>query len=187
MFLRKNEDNRTRTSPEETGIWSDEKRIEAVATYIALGKMAKVHEVTGIPLNTLWSWKKSSVWWKDVEQTLRAERNSETASQLSTVVEKTIESIKDRVENGDYVYNPRSGDITRVPVSAASLNKIATGLLDRRLTIEKQEALQKAEEDGSSQNLEKQLDKLAKSFAKFVAHTKREEKTIEGDSTVLPS
>lgn len=181
MFLRKSIENRTRTSLSQEGIWSDEKRIEAVATYIALGSMAETHRVTTIPLNTLWSWKQQGTWWKDVEQALRAEKNNETSTKLNGIVNKTLEAIVDRVDNGDYLYDQRTGDIKRIPVTSASLNKIATTLLDRRLTLDKMEVAKVEEEVDSTAKLEKQLTKLADSFAKFVSSKKREEKVIEGE------
>lgn len=164
--------------------WSDEKRLEAVLTYLALGKMSKVRDATGIPLKTLWDWKSASPWWPDLERKLRQERNEETAGTLSTIVDKALHAIKERVEGGDYVYNPRSGDIVRVPVSAASLNKIASTLLDRRLVMDKEAQDRPELEDSSTDKLEKQLDKLANSFKAFVAHKQKREKVIEGTYAV---
>lgn len=180
MFLRKTNENRTRTNVSQEGIWSDEKRIEAVATYIALGSMAETHRVTTIPLNTLWSWKQQDTWWGDVEKALRAELNNDTSSKLSGIVNKTLSAITDRVENGDWLYDQRTGDIKRMPVTAASLNRIASTLLDRRLLLDQMEVSKVEEEVDSTAKLEKQLSKLADSFTKFVASKHREEKVIEG-------
>jgi transposase-like protein len=179
MFLRKSIEGRTRTKADEDGIWSDEKRIEAVAIYIALGSMAETHKATGIPLNTLWSWKQRKSWWEDVEKALRAEHNNQTSSKLSGIVDKTLAAIVERVESGDWVYNQRSGEITRVPVSAAALNKIASALLDRRLVLDKMEMIQQEDEVDTTAKLEKQLARLAHSFSDFVASRKREEKVID--------
>lgn len=184
MFLRKSIASRTKVSPDEDGIWSDEKRIEAVATYIALGSMSETFKATTIPQNTLWNWKKYSSWWEEVENTLRAEYNNQTSSKLSSVVDKTIAAIQERVENGDFVYNQRSGDIARVPVSAAALNKIASTLLDRRLVLDKLEVTKDEEDIDTTAKLEKQLGKLAASFSKFVESRKKEEKTIEQEVPV---
>jgi transposase-like protein len=179
MFDRKSLEKRTRTDPNVEGIWSDEKRIEAVATYIALGSMSATRDATGIPLNTLWSWRQRASWWPDVEKQLRGEKNNETSSQLTKIVDKTLEAIRERVADGDYVYNPRSGDIVRVPVSAAGLNKIASTLLDRRLTLDAQVIPETDDGPDTSTKLERQLSKLADSFKDFVNTRKRQEKVIE--------
>lgn len=180
MFDRKSIERRQRTSPDQVGIWSDEKRIEAVATYLALGSMAATHKATGIPLNTLWSWKQRGQWWPEVERQLRGEKNNETASNITGIVDKALEAIRIRVADGDWVYNPRSGDIARVPVSAAALAKIATTLLDRKLILDK-EVTEQEEDPQDTGKLEKQLSRLADSFKAFVNAKKKEEKVIEGE------
>ena len=107
--------------PLELGVWSDEARVEAVTAYITLGKMPKVELATGIPLNTLWYWKKYSSWWTELEKTIRGEQNNEYSAVISDIVTDSLLAIKDRVKKGDFIYNPRSGETVRVPVSALSL------------------------------------------------------------------
>ena len=181
MFLRKNPDTRTKTSAEAEGTWADEKRIEAVACYISLGSLAEVSKITGIPLNTLWTWKKG-IWWKDVENTLRAEKNNDTSSKLTSIVDKTLVAIVERIENGDYIYNQRTGEIDRVHIPASALNKIATTLLDRRLVLDKMEEVKEQDHGDATDKLQTQLGKLATAFTKFVDSKKREEKVIEAEA-----
>ena len=181
MFLRKNSDTRTKVSAEQDGTWSDEKRIEVVACYISLGSMTEASKVTGVPLNTCWSWKKG-VWWNDVEATLRDEKNNDTSSKLTSIVDKTLVAIVERIENGDYIYNQRTGEITRVEIPASALNKIATTLLDRRLVLDKMERVKDEDTGDSTEKLQVQLGKLATAFTKFVESKKREEKIIDAVS-----
>jgi len=143
--------------------------------------MAKTRDVTGIPLTTLWSWYQRGGWWADAERQLRLEKNGETATKIGGIVDRTLNAIVDRVESGDYVYNQRTGEISRLPVTAASLNKIATTLLDRKLTLDKMEKLVDESSEDNTAKLEKQLTKLADSFTKFVAARTRQEKVIEAE------
>ena len=175
MFLKKP------TADDLTTKWSDEKRLEAVATYIALGSMAETSRVVDIPLPTLWSWKTRKTWWEDMERQLRAERNNVTATRLGTIVENTLTAITDRVENGDTIYDQRSGEFHRIPVTAASLNKIGSTLLDRRILLEKMQVTKQEEDVDSTQKLEKQLSKLASAFSEFVASRTKEERVIEAE------
>lgn len=171
----------------ETGgelVWSDEKRLEAVATYIALGSMAETSRVVGIPVQTLWSWQQRKTWWADMEKMLRAERNNVTATKLGSIVENTLTAITDRVANGDTIYDMRSGEFHRIPVSAAALNKIASTLLDRRILLEKMQVVKQEDEVDSTQKLEKQLSKLAGAFSDFVLSRQKEEKVIEAEPIV---
>jgi transposase-like protein len=172
------------TADDLTTTWSDEKRLEAVATYIALGSMAETSRVVSIPLATLWSWKQRKSWWEDMEKQLRLERNNVTATKLGSIVENTLTAITDRVANGDTVYDQRSGEFHRIPVTAASLNKIASTLLDRRILLDKMSITKQEDEVDSTQKLEKQLSKLAGAFSDFVSSRQKEEKVIE--STPIP-
>jgi hypothetical protein len=147
--------------------WSDEKRIEAVTSYIALGKMPVVAKATGIPVNTLWTWKKYSNWWTDLEKTVRGEQNNEYSAVITDIVTSTLKSIDDRVKHGDFIYNPRSGDTVRVPVSAKNLNLIAGTLLDKRNKL-----VRENQADGivvDEKGLESKLTQLADAFKSFVA------------------
>ena len=147
-------------------VWSDEKRVEAVNAFLIYGSMRKVSDVVGIPVDTLRDWRKFKPWWKELENVLREEHDIGVAGELSDVVDKTISSIADRIKNGDFVYNPRSGEVTRVPVSASNLNKIAATMIDRKLTLQKQPSKYTATTD-SKVELNNKLETLAKAFTKF--------------------
>jgi len=148
-------------------VWSDEKRVEAVTLYVALGKMPRVSEACGIPVNTLWSWKKHSSWWTDLERTVRGEQNNEYSATISGIVDDTLKAIKDRVVEGDFVYNPRSGEIVRVPVSAKNLNGVVNTLLDKRAKLVRENQAEGGVVD--EKTLENKLTQLADAFKSFVA------------------
>jgi hypothetical protein len=149
-------------------VWPDEKRVEAVNVYLIHGNMTRVAEITGIPVKTLRDWKQYKPWWKELEAVLREEHDAGVAGELSAVVDKTISAIADRVKNGDFIYNPRSGEIKRVPVSAANLNKIASSMIDRKLTLQKQPTKYTASTDSKTE-LDNKLSQLAAAFAKFTS------------------
>jgi hypothetical protein len=88
-------------------------------------------------------------------------------------------AITDRIENGDYILNKRTGEIHRVDIPAKDLNKIASTLLDRRMALDKIEEKASDDLDSSADKLQSQLGKLAAAFSKFVDSKKKEEKVIE--------
>jgi len=143
--------------------------------------MTETSKVVNVPLNTLWSWKQRKSWWEDMEKQLRAERNNVTSTKLGSIVENTLNAITERVENGDTVYDQRSGEFHRIPVNASALNKIASTLLDRRILLDKMQVVKQEEDVDSTQKLEKQLSKLAGAFSAFVASRTKEEKVIEAE------
>lgn len=152
----------------EPVIWSDEVRVEAVTAYIAMGKMPKVSLATGVPLNTLWAWKKYSNWWSDLEKTIRGEQNNEYSAVIGDIVTSSLLAIKDRVKKGDFVYNPRSGETVRVPVTAKSLNQVVNTLLDKRGKLVR-ENLAEGNSVVDEKTLENKLTQLADAFKSFVA------------------
>jgi hypothetical protein len=148
-------------------VHSDEDRVRAVNAYLLHGKMPKVAELTGIPVHTLRDWKAKAAWWKNLEDLLRDEHNTAVAGELTDVVDITIRAIQDRIKNGDFLYNPRSGEITRVPVKMADLNKVAGTLIDKRQTLQKQPTKYNNNAPESGESTKNQLAQLAKAFADF--------------------
>ena len=150
-------------------VHSDEKRVECVNAYLLYGNMVKVAEITGVPLKTLRDWKQYKPWWKDLENVLKEEHDMSVAGELTDVVARTVEAIKDRVQKGDFVYNPRTGEISRVPVKAADLNKIMGTMVDKKLTLQKQPVKYTSTTTDNKAQLENKLEQLAKSFASFTS------------------
>lgn len=166
----------------EKQVWDDTKRVEAVNLFLIYGDMRKVESLTGIPLNTLRDWRKFKPWWKELENVLKEEHDIGVAGELTSVVENTIRAISDRVINGDFVYNARSGDITRVPVKAADLGKIASAMIDKKLTLQKQPTKYTATTDNKVE-LNNKLETLAKSFADFTSG--RAAKVLQNDQKAI--
>lgn len=152
----------------DPGVWSDEKRVEAVTAYVAMGKMPKVSLATDIPVNTLWAWKKYSNWWSDLEKTIRGEQNNEYSATISDIVSSSLLAIKDRIKEGDFIYNPRSGETVRVPVSAKALNQVVNTMLDKRGKLVRENQAETTS-DVDEKTLENKLTQLADAFKSFVA------------------
>lgn len=152
----------------DPGVWSDEKRVEAVTAYVALGKMPKVALATDIPVNTLWAWKKYSNWWPDLEKTIRGEQNNEYSATISDIVSSSLLAIKDRIKGGDFIYNPRSGETVRVPVSAKALNQVVNTMLDKRGKLVRENQAETTA-DVDEKTLENKLTQLADAFKSFVS------------------
>jgi hypothetical protein len=151
--------------------WSDKQRRQAVASYLVLGKISLVSHVSGIPEITLRKWK-ASAWWKEAEEELKRGDKLELKGKLGNIVGATLVQLEDRVQNGDYKWNPQTKVFDRRPINAAVANKIASDLIDRSLVLEKK-ADQVKETD---EVLEARLLKLKEEMIKFA-----KAKTIEGE------
>lgn len=142
--------------------WSPKQRNEAVAAYLILGNMMMVVASTGIPEVTLRKWKMQQ-WWRDKEEDIRRGKKVELSSRLSKVIDKTVMQLDDRVEHGDFFYNPRTGVLDRKPISAAQASKITVELIDRNNILDREVSKEVLSDEG----LETRLSKLRDEMIKF--------------------
>lgn len=160
---------RRRKKPGTKEHWSDSQRIEAITAYIACGSPSQVCTNLNIPLPTFNRWK-AQKWFKDYMEQIRNQETLELDAKLSRIVKKSLEQLEDRVDNGNYQFNPRNGEIIRVPVTLKDLSGAADKLLERQAKIREKPEVQTEE-----QSMQSKLVKLAEEFAKF-----SKAKTIEG-------
>jgi transposase-like protein len=145
-----------------------EKKIEAVTQYLALGNLKQVAAITGVSYPNIKLWK-SQDWWKELEVEIKAARRLQTNSKLSKIVDKALATVEDRIENGDIVFNRKTNELERIPVSALTATKVANDLMQRQEALEK---ISVAEiQQDKTQTIQDQLKLLADEFAKF--NTKR--------------
>lgn len=157
--------------------WSDSQKIEAVTTYLMLGNLSLTAATLKIPRDTLKVWK-ASEWWKTMENELRVQDDLQISNKLKKILDKSIDVISDRLENGDFIYDTKSGKILRKPVSMKDANSVAKDMSDRR------DVLIDRHISGSSVTADKiteTLNSLAASFAKIAQQTNPVPVTIEAE------
>lgn len=113
--------------------YSDKQKYNAVALYKLTGNMSAVSRTMGVPLNTLFLWRKSK-WWPQFEDDLLVEKRALTGSRLEKLAVKAAEITQDRLENGDWVYI--NGELKRKPVPALHANKIMQDSLLTQVKLE---------------------------------------------------
>lgn len=138
--------------------WSDSQKLEAVTTYLSLGNLSLTSRVLKIPEMTLREWKQKE-WWKDIEMELKVQDNIQLSSRLQKIVESTLAVTEDRLVYGDYIYDNRSGQMVRKPVSMRDAHKVAMDMMDRRDVLDNKKPV--------SVSIEQIDDKLKKLAAKF--------------------
>jgi len=151
------------------GWHSWEKKVQVVTSYIALGKAPMVEAVTGVPAGTIRQWKLKD-WWKELEGMLREEGAMEMDAKLQKVVDKSLDIVMDRLEHGDFIYDPKSGNVKRRPVYLKDAARVAGETIDRKVVLSK--FIAPFQEKAS---LEDQLKKLAEEFKKLVEQDKQKE------------
>ena len=152
------------------GWWSQEKKIQTVTTYLALGNAPMTEAVTGVPRGTIRQWKLQQ-WWKDLESDIRNEEDSELDVKLSKIIDKSLDAVLDRVENGDFLFDSKTNKFVRKPVHMRDALNAVTQIFDKRNLLRG-----KPTSRVEKQNVTDNLAKLAEEFAKFARS-----KTIQGE------
>lgn len=155
-----------------TGWWSESQRVEAVQSYILFGKLPSVEAVTGIPRKTLANWKLTS-WWKDLEKELRESDDIELSGRLKKVIDKSLEVLSDRLENGDYYYDQRAGELRRKPVNMRDAHVVLKDTIDKRRVLDnKPTHISESRTEDKLAILAQKFDEFARSFRGEVIEVK---------------
>ncbi len=157
---------RRRKKPGVPGWHSPAQRMELVQLYLATGNLALTAATLQIPEPTARQWK-SQPWFKQAIDEFRASESMELDAKLKKVVDKATDALLDRIENGDYQYDQKTGNMVRKPINARDASKVTTEMLDRRDILQGKKPMQ---EDSSNKTLEK-LALLAQEFARFASAT----------------
>lgn len=151
-----------------------EKRLEAVTLYMACGNMRQVEAVTGISYSNLRLWQQQD-WWKEMEVEIKAARRTQVSTKLNKLIDKAINLVEDRVDNGDWHFNRKTSEFERVPLSALTANKIVTDMMTRTEAIEKLQQQETVIQNEAS--IQDTLKLLADQFASM--NKKRTVKPVE--------
>jgi len=170
-----------KTKAGQFGHWKEAKKIEAVTTYLSTGSVAETSRMLGVPYKTLEGWRYSE-WWKELTAKIQAEEDQQLDAKTSKIIDKALDNIMERLENGDHIYDQKTGKIRRAPVKLRDLNSAFNNLLDKRQLLRN-----KPTKIVEQQTTATQLQNLAEHFAKFVQKAitqKPEMPFIEGDTIV---
>lgn len=149
--------------------WSDAKRIEVVTTWLALSSIPLVAACTKVPEGTIRQWRMQP-WWKEIETSVQTETDQALDARLAKRIDKALDVIWDRLENGDFMYDPKTSTFVRKPVGMKDTNKVMVDMVDKRLLLRKQpkEAQSQAAVSDILKNLAKEFEQMAKKRMKEV-------------------
>lgn len=143
--------------------WSDKQKLETVQTYLMLGNAAMTARVLKIPEDTVYRWRKSA-WWKEIEGELRVQDELQLSARLKKIVVSSLDAVEERLEHGDYVYDQKTGQMRRKPVSMKDAHKVSMDLIDKQSLINNRNMPSASEEQMN--------DKLAKMMLQFANFAK---------------
>lgn len=159
--------------------YPESKKLETVTTYLALGKVPMVEAVVGVPRATIRQWKMQP-WWNEMVEQIQTESNQELDSKLSKIIEKSLDAVNERIEGGEFVIDPKTGSVKRVPVKLRDVHRVAVDLLDKR-DILRQKPVERAEQAAAVDIMRK----LASQFADWAKVHIKEPKIVEGETIAL--
>ena len=141
---------------------SDNEKIEVVKTYLALGGNAALTASTmGVNVFTIHSWKKTK-WWNDLVTQIQKQEKLELSVKTKKLIDKSLDLLVDRLENGDFIYDQKKGELIRKPLIAKDINKIANDMFVQKDVLDKATVMEQ-----EVVGVEDKLQKLAEQFAKL--------------------
>lgn len=147
--------------------YSENRKLEAVKLWLLSGNLSNVALALDIPFPTLRTWRYSD-WWAEATKELKSEGTMQLSAKLRKIAEKALDIAVDRLENGDWVYDNKTGQVIRKEVSLKDAHIIASDFIDKVVVLEK--IPQIAE---SQQKLEDRLSALAKAFTQMANKTRK--------------
>ena len=162
-----------KTKPHEPGHWTEKKQLEVVTTYLALGNVNETARVCNVPARTIRYWKAQD-WWAQLVNDIQSGEGQRADNKMTKAIDKALDLLMDRMEQGDYQYDQKTGRLVKVPLKARDLERVASGLFDKRQLIRKQPTNIKATDLGQADR----LVQLATQFAKLVGEKVEPEKLV---------
>ena len=149
--------------------YSTEQKYDILEKIEIYGNLREVSRQSGVPYNTLLSWKKQE-WYHSMMSDIRAAARAEMTSKMSRIVDKALAAVEDRIENGEKILNNKTGKFITKPVVLRDVARVASDLLGKQVKLEEL-ASKEAHKD---ENISDTLQQLAKEFARFNRKDKAE-------------
>lgn len=172
------EEKRRLHDPRYRNHYSDAKKMEVACCFAVCGNSRQASEITKVPEGTIRAWK-GTEWWHEIMTRIHQEEDEELDTKLTKLVNKAVEHVNDRLENGDWIYNAKQDKLLRKPVSAKDVAIVTAITIDKRQLLRGQPTsrVEKVSQD-------ERLGKLAEQFRKF-SQAKEIEQSSQEELEVL--
>lgn len=109
-------------------------KIDACTLYCVYGDVDEVSKLTKVPVKYIRQWKEEP-WWSEIQKKVFVEQNEKLGSRISTVLDKSLGEIEERLVNGDYLWDVRKSKLVRKPIDTKVLSNLFNNLVNRRQLI----------------------------------------------------
>jgi hypothetical protein len=162
------------------GWYSDNQKLETVKLWLVSGNLQATAAALNIPYPTVRQWRYSK-WWEELVTDIRTEGTLKLSNNLKKIAERALGETLERLENGDWVMNQKTGELERKPVAMRDAYQVAAGLLDRHVALDK-----RPQEDAQAQKVQDRLEALATAFEKFAGKKLPKPEIIDVEPTPKP-
>ncbi len=143
----------------DNGTWPQSKKTEAVLTWLTTGNMTQTSAMIKVPLITLQKWK-TTEWWREMVDGIHDDDKVELDAKYQKIIRKALTVVDDRLENGNFMMDQKTGQIVRVPVSMSDTHRVMKDLVDQQQLLR----LDRKQEEVSLETVNDKLKKLAEQF-----------------------
>lgn len=116
--------------------WSQAIKLEFAAKYAVTGNWRQAAKDLGVPFETAKSWRYNAPWFqaavKDYKQNMSEVEEAET----DELIRQAKREMADRLKEGNYVYDRKTGKMVRQPVSLRELGQAHKDLSKLRMETE---------------------------------------------------
>jgi hypothetical protein len=150
-----------KTRATKVGFYTEAKKVETATLYAALGDVKATAKLAKVPVEQVEKWQDEE-WWLLTLAKVKRNQNSVLDVKASTIVDKAMDQLLNRVEQGDHILNIKTGEIVQIPMSGRDLSVVAGTIFDKRQLIRGE-----ATKISKAVNSEEFLEKLADKFKEF--------------------
>jgi len=109
-------------------------KIDACTLYCVYGDLDEVSKLTNVPIKYIREWKEEP-WWVEIQKKVYVEQNEKLGSRISSVLDKSLTEIEERLQNGDYLWDVRKSVLVRKPIDTKVLSNLFNNLVNRRQLV----------------------------------------------------
>ena len=139
--------------------YTREDRYRAATAMVTSGNSMVASSQTGIPASTIRHWYRNDADSQSICQEVWADFGDEIKSNLAQIVREAGDQSLDRLKNGDFVRDTKTGELARVPIKGKDAAIIGAVAFDKLRIAENQPTNIVRHED-----TRQQLDRLADHF-----------------------
>lgn len=147
--------------------YPDSVKIEAVKLWLVTGNLRHVSAGLNIPYDTIRTWR-AAKWWDTLVTDMRTEGTIALSNRTRKIAERAMEITLDRLDNGDWFYDQKTGKLTRKPVAMRDAHQVAISFMDRTLKLDDKPAAQEQQA-----TINDRLAQLADAFSKMAGKTRQ--------------